>query len=228
LDTDHFNAFVLFLDVAAPRRIALVGVLSTGLAGLRTRLGVETAESKKKKRKKCKGGKRKCGKKCRDLQTDPLHCGSCGNGCDLGKDCVDGNCSCPEGEKACGASCIPPVECCDDADCEEGGTCSDGTCVCSIETALCNGICADLATDGANCGACGNACDTNGCVNGFCTCQSQADCNGCICALRLEDSETACTGDVTTQSCSVDADCPARSFCRDTAGGGFCSEPCPA
>jgi hypothetical protein len=229
MDADHFDAFILSLDSAIPRRVALAGALGTGLAGLLMRFGVDIVEARKrKKKKKCKGGKKKCGKQCRDLQSDPLHCGSCGNDCDGGHGCAAGNCSCPEGEKDCGEACIPQVACCSDADCGDGGTCVDGTCICPAEKELCGETCVDLATDGANCGACDTACNTNGCVNGFCTCQSQADCNGCSCALRLEDAEIACTGAPTTQSCSVDANCPARSFCRDTINGGLCSEPCPA
>jgi hypothetical protein len=120
---------------------------------------------------------------------------------------------CKVDTKKCGKTCIPKTECC-------GG--------CDAEQECCSGTCSDLVTDGANCGECGNACVTGGCVQGFCTCQSQEDCNGCVCSLRLEDAETACSGDLTTHSCSVDADCPARSFCRDTINGGFCTEPCLA
>jgi hypothetical protein len=63
--------------------------------------------------KKCKGGKKKCGKKCIskkkccggcgeqtccqgkcvDLATNPQHCGVCGNACRSGE-CVHGACTC--------------------------------------------------------------------------------------------------------------------------------------
>jgi hypothetical protein len=171
-------------DTWTRRRFGLAtGGAAVALMGLAGRNG---ALAKKKKKKKCKGGKKKCGKKC-----------------------------------------ILKTQCCVDTDCPTGADCVSGTCVCPSGTTNCGDVCADLTTDGANCGACGNVCDTNGCVNGFCTCQVPQDCNGCVCALRLEDAETACTGDITTQTCSVDADCPTRSFCRDAIGG-FCSEPCPA
>lgn len=135
--------------------------------------------------------------------------------------------TCKRGKKRCGKRCIPRGDCCKDAECGNGGTCDGGACLCLGETSLCGGTCVDLATDGANCGTCGNACDTGGCVHGACTCIDASDCNGCVCALGIE-GETACAGGLTADACATDEECPFRSFCRDTAGGSFCSEPCLA
>jgi hypothetical protein len=129
MDDNRFDAFVCSLDIAIPRRGALVGALGTGLAALLTRIGIETAEAKKRKRKKkCKGGKKKCGKKC-----------------------------------------IPKASCCKSADCPSGASCVNGGCVCPAGETDCEGTCADLATDGANCGSCGNGCASGEiCVARFC------------------------------------------------------------
>ena len=134
--------------------------------------------------------------------------------------------SCKGGKKRCGKACIPSGNCCKDSDCGGGGTCDDGTCDCPDAKTLCGGSCVDLATDAANCGACGNACDTGECVHGACICVEPGDCNGCVCALGIE-GDTACAGGLTADGCTLDEDCPLGSFCRDTIGGTFCSVPCP-
>ena len=49
---------------------------------------------KNRRAKKCKGGKKHCGRKhkCFDLQTDPNHCGTCSTVCDVDETCVSGVC----------------------------------------------------------------------------------------------------------------------------------------
>jgi hypothetical protein len=124
MDDNRFDTFVLVLNRVVPRRVALAGVLGTALAGLLTRLGVETAASRKRKRKKCKGDKKKCGKKCilktaccggcaagetccdgtcRDLAADGANCGACGRVC-ASATCIHGACGCADGG-ACPALC---------------------------------------------------------------------------------------------------------------------------
>ncbi|MFO0624782.1 MAG: hypothetical protein U0325_04135 [Polyangiales bacterium] len=51
-----------------------------------------------------------------------------------------------------------------------GGVCNtSGDCVCPAGASLCSGVCRNLQTDAANCGACGRACATNAaCVSGVC------------------------------------------------------------
>jgi hypothetical protein len=226
VDALQFDRLIRTMGTPSRRGLSrsLGGLFLAGPLGLIS--GFFDAEAKKKKRKKkCKGGKKRCGKKCLDLQTDPLNCGSCGNGCDVGKDCADGKCSCPEGEQACGASCITQVECCTDADCGDGGTCVDGTCLCPVEKASCGGTCVDLAADGANCGSCNNVCVTGGCVNGACVCQGEAQCpEACTCRARLEGG-AACRGPVVSaQACDDDDDCPLGTFCRTSDAK--CTNPC--
>jgi hypothetical protein len=90
----------------------------------------------------------------------------------------------------------------------------------------CGKKCVNLATDGNNCGACGNACISGACVHGACTCFGAIECpDGCLCASRAEGGPDACqSGVAQNDTCNEDADCPFRSFCRNV--GNECALPC--
>jgi hypothetical protein len=66
------------------------------------------ASAKKTKKKRCKGGRSRCGKRCVDLKTDPAHCGACGNGCGADGICQGGKCvlGCGGGQTECGDRCV--------------------------------------------------------------------------------------------------------------------------
>ncbi len=118
---------------------------------------------------------------CANTSSDPGNCGGCGDACPLlGEACVDGVCTCPaETPDVCPIR--PSWEGCvalqgDPRHCGECGTvcplngvCAAGTCACPAGTTLCaaGSVCADLATDAANCGGCGARCD-GVCVGGSC------------------------------------------------------------
>ena len=81
-----------------------------------------------------------CGETCVDNSTDEGNCGSCGNSCQYGEICYNGNCY---------------VIC-------EGCGCPPGL----ID---CGGTCVDNSTDEDNCGTCGNTCESDEiCDNGTC------------------------------------------------------------
>jgi hypothetical protein len=107
MDGARFDALVRSIETAVPRRSTLTGVFCAGLAVLAFRLRMEDSKANhKKKKKKCKGGKKKCGKKCFDLQTDATHCGSCDIACGTGEFCLDGDClvgigTCEVGDDFC-------------------------------------------------------------------------------------------------------------------------------
>jgi hypothetical protein len=133
-----------------------------------------------------------CDGTCVDaLDTNPVHCGACGNRCpqlcirnpDWSLDCVGGCCS--EGQcvtnlqtdrsncGTCGQQCRAGEECC-------GGACVDhdtnpdncGRCgrTCRNGRVCCDGTCVDPEVNDAHCGACGNACfgDSWSCCAGTC------------------------------------------------------------
>ncbi len=92
---------------------------------------------------------------CVDGQTDPNHCGSCGNACAEGEPCVDGQCkaTCPSGETPCGDVC-----------CAKHEACRDGACVAvcpSGSGGVHNGSFVACEVDGGiqcHCNACGTRC----------------------------------------------------------------------
>ena len=124
----------------------------------------------------CSMGLAECGGSCRDLQTDPMHCGVCGNVCARGQVCSGGACACPSGQMPCGAACAvvgsDPANCgmCGRA-CPSGQACSSGACMltCATGTTACNGACRDLTSDRDHCGACGTPCPAgHTCASGVC------------------------------------------------------------
>jgi hypothetical protein len=133
---------------------------------------------------RCPTGQTVCSMTCVTTATDALHCGRCANECPAGARCAAGSCACPAGQTACGDACVDTAvsrsHCgmCGRACSAAGGTaaCVDGACfvvACDAARGDCdrtaaNGCEAALATDGRNCGACGNACATGMCMAGAC------------------------------------------------------------
>ena len=81
-----------------------------------------------------------CGGECVDVSTDQLHCGRCFSAC-RGGTCIDGGCTCPEGQEPC------------------------------IENMQLTGLTCTVTkgTDPKNCGACNTFCsDSQVCVSAQC------------------------------------------------------------
>ncbi len=89
-------------------------------------------------------GKDAGGPHCANTLTDNANCGTCGNQCEPSEACSSGQCTtttCQPSETLCGAD-------------SDAGVAP---------------YCANVQTDNANCGCCGNACGPNqGCQNGRC------------------------------------------------------------
>jgi hypothetical protein len=129
---------------------------------------------------------------CKDVQTDPLNCGACGNACTNGLQCVGGTCTCPPGWLSCAGQCTNVQT--DTKNCGACGTtcasdkiCGSGVCQCPSGTAPCNGICTDTVNDPANCGGCGSACSAGlDCTLGSCGCApGKVACSG-----QCKDTQT--------------------------------------
>ena len=126
MDGERFDTLVQRLSQPRDRRSALGVLAGMGLGGF---LASSPPVLAKKKRNKCKGNTRKCGKRCIpkseccggcasgltccegvcvDLATSGSNCGVCGNAC-LSRICDGGSCRCGAGTMcptgcACGLS----------------------------------------------------------------------------------------------------------------------------
>ena len=139
-----------------------------------------------------------CGGRCSDPRIDAMNCGRCGQACRAGEVCQSSACvpNCTASETLCpggGGDAGTALRCValqtDRAHCGACGNecgrdevCAGGRCtfMCTGATTECPGsasgadggagrYCADLQSDRASCGACGNAClDGYGCQNGVC------------------------------------------------------------
>lgn len=158
----------------------------------------------------CAGGYTPCGTGCVDTGSDDTNCGQCGNGCGAGQTCSGGSCiqTCAADLQtdvnncgACGNVCDLPhtaVNKCVSGVCAPSACASGwGHCDGDSVTTWANGCETDLTTDSANCGACGQACQTGEiCSGGAClvTCDpGWTDCGGaCVDTFSSRDNCGAC------------------------------------
>jgi hypothetical protein len=122
---DAFDQAIRESVRGVPRR-GFLG-LAAGLSAIA--LGRSSAEARRKRRKKCKGGTTKCGKQCFNLQSDNLNCGACSQACSGGQSCSGGVCTCPAGQSFVAGACIPRFGCTLDLD-----TCIFGKQACPVNT----------------------------------------------------------------------------------------------
>jgi len=217
-DTMDGTQFDLLTRALGSRRVAVGGVLGSGLVGLCGLLRHEPAKAKrkhKKKKRKCKAGTKKCGKTCKPSTS------CCNNAdCASGRTCQDGVCDCPSGTKDCGGVCL---ECCDAGDCSDDLFCLFGECQTGAGTCPSG---ADVCVDPSPNQPC------NG--NTFCFCFTTT-----VGATRCGD--TVSGGGDPCVACVEDADCDGQSgyhagaFCAVFSGdgcpscpaGAHCVNPCP-
>jgi hypothetical protein len=144
----------------------------------------------------CADGRLSCVGECVDGMKSLLHCGTCGNVCEVGEDCTGGQCTCLPNQNPCPSGCADVRE---DANncgacgvvCPAGQVCSEGACAltCAGTLLACGMDCANLQDSVRHCGSCEGACDAGqACEAGVCTCtQGRADC-GSGCTDVTEDS----------------------------------------
>lgn len=239
MDADRFD--VVVRSFAAVSRRATLGRMAGGLAALIGLLGAEdvaAGKKRRKKNKKCKGGQKKCGKRCipkANCCTDANcgeceHCqsGTCIPGCQSGQICQNGACTCPTGQRDCQGTCIPDGDCCANVDCASGAACVDGACLCL------NGFrpCQELCIPDEDCCNDDDCPDVAACQEGVCVCPvdgqvacaescvnlstNGGNCGACGVACASDHScvHGACT-------CVGGADCPEECSCGVRLEGGF-------
>jgi len=186
----------------------------------------------------------RCNGACVDPDTDPAHCGACGNACGAGETCASGACTCnldPDcagvagadvrccgglctdivGNAlncgACGLGCGPGGICCGVA-CRDPLNDADNCGGCGLSCApgqdCCGGTCANLASDPLHCGACGTACAAG-----------ESCCDGTCSVLGTDPGNCGSCGN----ACTGTEDC-CSGTCQDTAADpdhcGACGAAC--
>jgi hypothetical protein len=183
-----------------------------------------------------------CSNGVRDGHETDVDCGggacapcTAGKMCSAGSDCVSGDCT----NGACGAGCVDGAAC---TVANGTGTCAHNACsavTCTHGFADCNGNAADgcevdLATDAANCGACGVACPSGqACANGACA--GPHACNQlCIMAPNAVVGFDAQCNCVITHCLNGYGDCDhllangcETNLASDAANCGLCGNVCP-
>lgn len=213
MDGARFDHLTAHLGSRLPRRslAGLVGALSLSLP----------ATGATARKKKCKKPKRKCGRRCVAVQTDPANCGSCRRACAAGEICSEGTCRprCPAGQKACDGKCIPAGGCCESAECADAEECTEDVCL--------DNVCRQFSRDD-NTSCVGGECRSGVCKNcvarrGSCTTDDQCcgvRTNVIVCALNLHSGLVSCStntprccGAVGAQ-CAFDCDCCEGRECQ--------------
>ena len=99
--------------------------------------------------KRCASPLTRCGKKCKDLQSDPANCNACGHRCEGSDSCLSGNCAC----RPIDYGCFTDEQCC-------SGRCGfyDGVGTCRNSVCFTSGHCT------ANAQCCRYACTEGECA----------------------------------------------------------------
>ena len=179
-------------------------------------------------------GKTLCSGACVDLDTDPRHCGDCGNACDPKQSCEGGKCVCAgtDCDGTCTDTNTDPKNCggcgravCHDEVCEEGRpACAPGFRECGGGGCL---GCKEVSSDPLNCGGCGTrclpsqacakgVCVSGGCPTGLAECSGPSLSGGSSCVNFRRDL-------LNCGSCGVQ--CSPGQFCVEGACTDFSSGP---
>jgi hypothetical protein len=108
MNAGSFDALIRGASVTNSRRALgrlLAAIAAASIGGVATPQSGDAGNRKRKRR--CRGGKRRCGRRCVDTRTNPRHCGGCGNRCQVNGVCIAGRCTCPKGNCA-----DPGLNCC--------------------------------------------------------------------------------------------------------------------
>jgi hypothetical protein len=181
MDGHNFDWLSKRLVIAPESRRSTLRRLTTGgVTALLLRL--EWEQGAAKKRKRCKKGKKKCGRTC---IAKTACCTGGTPGCAAFSACTNGQCACNQGMTQCGQECIPKAACCTDAEC--------GAVQCIAHTCDCNG-----RGDGTDCGG-GKQCSGGACAKpppctaGFEGCAVDANCCSASCEQVLGTDVCTCS-----------------------------------
>jgi hypothetical protein len=124
MDESRFDQALRNIAGVSGRREAIRSLSLAGMSLLAAFDVPSGADAKKKgrRKKKCKGGTKRCGKKC----IPSANCCSstdCGGGA-----CVAGTCQCLIDSRSCGGKCVPKEQCCEAGDCDDGNPCTTPVC----------------------------------------------------------------------------------------------------
>lgn len=185
---------------------------------------------------------------CADIKNDSNNCSSCGNTCNNGLECINGQCLCPgtQGIEQCevGMTCCSGSGClnlqndnnnCGQCgnECSNGDICINGNCICenqgrdcneNLGERCCNGLCKNINHDINNCGQCGNSCGSNTrCLTGGCICNGGYN----NCDLDWNNGcecYGCCEDEMCIEDCGTNASCYQESnYGECICNGGFSS-----
>lgn len=223
MDPTRFDSLTQRL-VAIPSRRALLHAIG----GLLTAGALTAAESdarRKRKPKKCKGGKRKCGKTC----IPKSNCCTSAE-CDADETCRNGSCAvspCPPNQTRCDGQCVNTLT--DAANCggcglscAAGETCRLGDCcqslgeTCVSEDQCCFSFCGAIDEEKPNGQDCRPGVSKRCCADGDIPCLDTCDCCGSL--ICLDQQCCVASG----QPCSNNAQCCSRT-CGPVGTGPTCA-----
>jgi len=214
MDPTRFDTFIRSLSQRTPE-VPSRRTLLHALGGLFAASAMTASESdarRKGKHKKCKGGKKKCGKKC----IPKSNCCTSAD-CDDGETCQNGSCvasvPCPPNQTRCGGQCVDTLT--DSANCgacgngcAAGATCRLGDCcrshgeTCVSEDQCCFAFCGaidEVKPTGRTCHLPGVS--ARCCADGDIPCLDTCDC----CGSLICQNQQCCVA--SGQPCSNDAQC---------------------
>jgi hypothetical protein len=233
MDADRFDTLTRLLAGMSARRrlLARAATLFSLLPLVGGMDGAVAKRQHKPKKKKCKGTKKRCGKRCIPKASCCVACGS-------GGACLDGACACLAGFRLCKGTCIPEGDCCTNTDCAGGAICVGGRCGCLAGFKLCGEACIalDACCTADDCDS-GNPCVIDNCTAGACEQDLVADgtvcgapCGRCqdgACMAQCGAGETCLGNGGCGTTCVVHEQCPGctcnmnnegESVCRTTIG----------
>ncbi|HEU5432320.1 MAG TPA: hypothetical protein VFU81_11700 [Thermomicrobiales bacterium] len=196
MDGERFDAIVRKLRTEASRRRLLAGLAGGALPAV---VGPVAARTKKKK---CKGGKKRCGRRCipKSACCNDADCGGGGS-------CQNGACACPAGQKDCNGTCVAEASCC--GGCGSCEHCAGGACVSTCQTS-------QRCENNQCCEPLQELCDSvDACCAGATACAVISNGKGGNFGCGFFGASNRCCIDSGADGCGSDCDCCGDALCQD-------------